>query len=145
MRIWPKNQRRFNFFEKNFKFIKRNSMENWFLIDFLSDLPGPLSFYTLENNTIFLQQFLLFRGNISPPLPRGWPCLISPRNFIFWGSKSTPFILFPRFLKIKELEDISNVRFFLLITHLARQFWKVSSYWFSLFLIIHHCPYNAIQ
>ena len=45
-------------------------MENWLFILFLSHLPGPLSFYTaLENNTIFLQQFLGFGGGEASTLP----------------------------------------------------------------------------
>ena len=48
-------------------------MENCFFTHFISDLPGPLSFYpTLENNTIFLQQFFRFRGRAElPPPPAG--------------------------------------------------------------------------
>ena len=47
-------------------------MKNSFFTHFLSDLPGPLSFYTaLENNPIFLQQFFHFlRGGKLPPLRR---------------------------------------------------------------------------
>ena len=49
------------------------SIENWLFLPFLSDLPGHLSFYTvMENNPIFLQQFLRFRGYCHLP-PAGAP------------------------------------------------------------------------
>ena len=44
-------------------------MENGLFTNFLSNLPGHLSFSTaLENNPFFLQQFFRFRrrGNLSP-------------------------------------------------------------------------------
>ena len=50
-------------------------MENWFFTHFLSDLPGPLPFYTaLENNTIFYNNFSGFERGFPPPLraPLQW-------------------------------------------------------------------------
>ena len=45
-------------------------MENGVFTYFLSDLPGPVCFYTaLENNTIFLQQFFTVSGENLPPSP----------------------------------------------------------------------------
>ena len=49
------------------------SMENWLFIHFLSNLPGPLSFYTALEKHHFLQQFFGFRGSSPPPLPAGAP------------------------------------------------------------------------
>ena len=58
------------FVEKILKFTYKNLNGKLILIHFLSVLPGPLSFYTaLENNTIFLQQFFLFRGGEASPPP----------------------------------------------------------------------------
>ena len=52
----------------NFWFSDANFNKNWLSTHFLSDPPGPLSFYTsMESNIIFLQQFLsVSRGDIPP-------------------------------------------------------------------------------
>ena len=70
LRVWAKNQWGLKFFEKILKFKYKN-LNGKLTSHFLSHLPGPLSFYTaLENKTIFLQQFLWFRGGgeLPPPL-----------------------------------------------------------------------------
>ena len=68
MRVLAKNQLRFEISEKTFACTYENLNGKFILTDFLSGLPGPLSFYTaLENNIIFLQQFFRF-GGFCPPL-----------------------------------------------------------------------------
>ena len=65
-----KTNRDWNLMRKFWNLHIEISMENWHFIHFLSHLPRPLSFYTaLENNTIFLQPFFLFRVEGSFPLP----------------------------------------------------------------------------
>ena len=59
-------------FEKVFNF----TYETWFVTNFLSDLIGPLSFYTALEKTPFSTTFFLFgEGNLLPS-PRGRPCNI---------------------------------------------------------------------
>ena len=78
-------------------------MENWLFLFFLSNLPGPLSFYTaMENNTIFLQQFFRFRGGgeFRPLPPAGAPanvcfatksCIPITKGGHRWEGKEFPF------------------------------------------------------
>ena len=56
-------------------------MENWYLTNFLADLPVALSFNTaLENNTIFYNNFSISGG--FPPPPAG-----APPRLVEWGLK----------------------------------------------------------
>ena len=54
LRVWAKNYLRFEIFEKILKFTYKQLDGKLIFTDFISDLPGPLSFYTsLENSTFF--------------------------------------------------------------------------------------------
>ena len=55
MRVWAKNQLRFEIFEKFFSNLHAKiSMENYFFIDFFSHLPGLFHFIHLWNIPKFL-------------------------------------------------------------------------------------------
>ena len=57
----------------------KNSLENWFFTNFLSDLPGTLSFYAApQNNTIFHNNFWLARESFRFPLEP------LTKSWIFW-------------------------------------------------------------
>ena len=73
LRVWAKNQLRFEIFQKIliFKYENLNGKLNFY--QFSSDPPGPLSFYTaLENNTIFYNIFSV-SGDLLPLPPAGDP------------------------------------------------------------------------
>ena len=72
LRVWTKNQFKFEIFENILKFTYENLNGKLIFTNFLSDLQEHLSVYTtLENNTLFLQQFFFcFEG--TPP-PAGAP------------------------------------------------------------------------
>ena len=88
-------------------------MENWLFTHFLSDLPGPLSYPALDNNSIFLQQSFRFRGGgVNLPLPpAGAPGKILQEfeNFpgffsIFPGPLKALSSSYPE-IKISQLKD----------------------------------------
>ena len=89
LRVWTKYNRDWNLLRKFWNFHIKISIENWLFIAFLSNLPGPLSFYTaLENKTIFCNNFFGFGGGGElPHPPAGAPAeftrnLMSMKNVI---------------------------------------------------------------
>ena len=80
-------------------------MENWFFTNFLSDLQVTLSFYSaLESNTILLQRFFCFVGDLLPsallaPLHERGSGSISINGFVNSEFLANTFP-YPHFLKV---------------------------------------------
>ena len=74
-------------------FTLKITMENWFLTDYLSDLPGPLSFYTaLKITSFFYNKFFGFGGGIFPPL-RDTVGILLYHSFLFHYSSPLTYLI----------------------------------------------------
>ena len=110
------------FLRKYLKLHTNISMENWFLGQLLFALPGPLSFNTsLENSTIFLQLFYLFR-----------------RGYFHFALRGPLLGVIQR--KISKHGCISYINFYLIFYTCIKlqQLSKIYWIWRVRFLLLHH-------
>ena len=89
LRVWDKNQLLFEFLGKFKHLDTKISMENWYFTHFLSDLPGPLSFYrALKKHFINIFRFRgeSFNFPSTPGAPLWFKTFVNARNsLILWS------------------------------------------------------------